>query len=120
MHFSLPKGTINPHPIPICPGNIMAKVATYDKLGNIIIYPTDINVGNPDVAKRPGGIAAHTITVKIQVQNKTITPYEHPKDIDCLGSFVIDVINVKLSIPARPQVQYCRLLSHGLNPPTNQ
>ena len=89
-------------------------------LGNIIIYPTDMNVSNPDVSKRPGGIAAHTTTVKIQVQNKTITPYEHPKEMACLGSLVIDVIKVKLSIPAKPQVQNCKALNHSLNPPMNQ
>ena len=89
-------------------------------LGNIIMYPTDMNVGKPDVTKRPGGMAAQTTTVKIQVKNKISTPYEHPKEIACFGSFVIDVINVKLSIPARPHVQYCKLPNHALNPPTNQ
>ena len=84
------------------------------------MYPTDMNVGKPDVTKRPGGMAAQTITVKIQVKNRIITPYEQPNEIACLGSFVMDVINVKLSIPAKPQVQYCNPRNHDLNPPTNQ
>ena len=79
-----------------------------------------MKVSSPDVTKRPGGMAAQTTTVKIQVQNKTITPYEHPNEIACFGSLVMDVINVKLSIPAKPQVQNCKPLNHAVNPPTNQ
>ena len=84
------------------------------------MYPTDIKVSNPEVTNKPGGMAAHTTTIKIHVQNNAMTPYEHPNDMACFGSFVIDVIKVRLSIPAKPQVQNCKPLNHEENPPTNQ